>query len=73
MIKPGRDVKMMMIRDVLCLLPVDMQAVAYLGFQKGGANVRWALVLTQRGGQGQTKFSNFFSVNKFFFAKGGHG
>ena len=27
------------------------QAVAYLGFHKGGRNFRWPLVLTQRGGQ----------------------
>ena len=45
-------------------------AVAYLGFQKGGPNFRWPLVLTQRGGQ--TKFSNFFIMSKKnFLAKGG--
>ena len=45
-------------------------AVAYLGFQKGGPNFHWPLVLTQRGGQ--TMFSNFFLWwKKFFFPNGG--
>ena len=45
--------------------------MAYLGFQKGG-NVCWPLLLTEKGGQ--TKFFNFFTVNKFFFLpKGGQG
>ena len=29
---------------------------------KGGSNIRWPLVLTQRGGQ--TKFSNLFTMTK---------
>ena len=37
---------------------------------KRGPNIRWPLVLTQRGSQ--TKFSNFFTMsNKFFLAKRG--
>ena len=48
------------------------ETVAYLGFQKGGgANFRWPPVLTQRGGGGQTKFSNFLVCqNKIFLPKG---
>ena len=43
--------------------------MAYLGFQKGGPNFRWPLVLTQRG-----QYPVFFSmVKNFFFAKGGLG
>ena len=38
---------------------------------KRGPNFCWSLVLTQRGGGGQTKFSNFLVCTKFFFAKGG--
>ena len=45
-------------------------SVAYLGFQKEGANFCWQLVLTQRGSQ--TKFSIFFSMSKEnFFGQGG--
>ena len=41
---------------------LHVHSVAYLGFQKGGPNVCWTLVLTQRGGK--TKFSNFLLCKK---------
>ena len=45
--------------------------VAYLGFQKGGPNVCWPLVLTQRG---PNQVFQFFHCQKnFFLAKGGYG
>ena len=48
-----------------------LYTVAYSGFQGGGANVCWPLVLTQRG---QTKLSNFFyCVENVFWPKWGHG
>ena len=46
-----------------------LYSVAYLGFQKGGPNVRWPLVLTQGGGGGQTKFSNFLLCQKKIFGQ----
>ena len=56
--------------EKLCYQYYQSRTVAYLGFQKGGANFRWPLVLTQRGGQ--TKFSIFLLCQKhFFLAKGG--
>ena len=45
-------------------------SVAYLGFQKGGPNFRWPLVLTQRGGK--PSFPIFLVCQqKNFLAKGG--
>ena len=38
----------------------EVQAMAYLGFHKGGPNFLWPLVLTERGGQ--TRFSKFFPM-----------
>ena len=56
------------------LMMMNDQYVAYLGFQKGGPNFRWPLVLTQR--EGQTMFSNSFLWWKKIFLpvpKEGHG
>ena len=46
-------------------------AVAYLGFQKGGPNVLWPLVLTQKGVK--PSFPIFYYVENFFLRKWGHG
>ena len=47
-----------------------MDSVWYLGFQKeGGPNVRWTLVLTQRG-RGNQVFQFFYYVKQNFLAKG---
>ena len=48
------------------------QPVAYLGFQKGGSNICWPLVLTQRGAK--PSFPIFYYVEKkYFWPKGGYG
>ena len=56
---------------VLCHLNnVQRHSMAYLGFQKGGPNFRWPLVLTQRGAK--LSFPNFsYGEKKIFFAKEG--
>ena len=44
--------------------------MAYLGFQKGGPNVHWPLVLTQMGDP--TKFSKFVTMwKKILFGQRG--
>ena len=47
----------------------DQRAVAYLGFQKGGPNFCWPLVLTQRGPNQVFQF--FPMVKKNFFCQRG--
>ena len=45
------------------------QPMAYLGFQKGGPNIRWPLVFTQRGVK--PSFLIFYYVEKQNFCQRG--